>query len=202
MAAPPPGARPQLSVTGPASPVWGRAGRTLASVTDSSSSSPRPRRVVRLGLLLVEVVALVAAYFLMPLTATLWLRLLAYAIGLALVTAVIARQVRRHVESRDNDIRIESLALAIVLAVLLFALVYYSIETVDPSQLADISTRLDALYFSLTIGTTTGFGDISAQGQLARGVVSAQLVFDLVIIAAAVPVLTRTVERRRRERAS
>ncbi|HJU97077.1 MAG TPA: potassium channel family protein [Jiangellaceae bacterium] len=167
-----------------------------------TDSSPRPRRVVRLGLLLVEVVALVAAYFLMPLTATLWLRLLAYAIGLALVTAVIARQVRRHVESRDNDIRIESLALAIVLAVLLFALVYYSIETVDPSQLADISTRLDALYFSLTIGTTTGFGDISAQGQLARGVVSAQLVFDLVIIAAAVPVLTRTVERRRRERAS
>lgn len=36
-------------------------------------------------------------------------------------------------------------------------------------------TRLDALYFATTVGSTTGFGDISPHSQLARGMVTAQM---------------------------
>lgn len=193
---PPPAVhRPQLRSHGPASPTWGRAAPTLTHVTEAGAD-PTPRRA-RLGLLALEVVALVAVYFLLPLEGSIGLRLAAYAAGLALVILVVARQLRRHLRSRDADIRVDSLALAIVLAILLFALTYYTVDTAEPGEFSGLKTRIDALYFSLTVATTTGFGDVSAQGQLARILVSVQLVFNIVILATAAPLLTRTIRSRK-----
>jgi hypothetical protein len=155
---------------------------------------------VRIGILVAEVVALVAAYFLVPLEGSPAFRLLCYVVGLGLVVLVIGRQMRRHFASRDNDIRIDSLALAIVLTVLLFALTYYTLSTIRSGQFDELTTRVDALYYSLTVATTTGFGDVSAQSQLARVLVSVQLVFNMLIVATAVPLLTRTVRERRAAR--
>jgi hypothetical protein len=42
------------------------------------------------------------------------------------------------------------------------------------------------LYFSLTIVSTVGFGDVHAINQAARAVVSLQLVFDLMFVSLAV----------------
>ena len=39
-----------------------------------------------------------------------------------------------------------------------------------------------ALYFSLSVFSTVGFGDIAAQTDLARGLVSLQIVCNLVLI--------------------
>jgi hypothetical protein len=161
-----------------------------------AGADPTPRRT-RLGLLTLEVVALVAVYFLVPLEGSIGLRLAAYAAGLALVILVVGRQLRRHLRSRDADIRIDSLALAIVLAILLFALTYYAVGTAEPAEFNGLQTRIDALYYSLTVATTTGFGDVSAQGQLARILVSVQLVFNIVILATAAPLLTRTIRSRK-----
>lgn len=155
---------------------------------------------VRIGILVAEVVALVAAYFLVPLEGSLAFRMFCYAVGLGLVVLVIGRQMRRHFASRNNDIRIDSLALAIVLTVLLFALTYYTLSTTRSGQFDELTTRVDALYYSLTVATTTGFGDVSAQSQLARVLVSGQLVFNMLIVATAVPLLTRTVRERRAAR--
>ena len=43
-------------------------------------------------------------------------------------------------------------------------------------------TRTDAMYFSTTIFTTVGFGDITAKSQAARVVVTLQMFLDLVIL--------------------
>lgn len=59
-----------------------------------------------------------------------------------------------------------------------------------------IETRLDALYFSATTMTTTGYGDIVATGQLARGLVTAQLVFDVVFVATVVGLIQAGIRRR------
>ncbi|MGH8824428.1 MAG: potassium channel family protein [Jiangellaceae bacterium] len=166
----------------------------------TETASHREAGSVRLGLLAAEVAVLVAAYFLMPLEGSFAFRLFSYAVGLTFVVLVIGRQMRRHLASRDADIRVDSLALAIVLAVLLFALTYYAVSTAQSGEFSDLTTRVDALYYSLTVATTTGFGDVSAQSQLARALVSTQLVFNMLIVATAVPLLTRTVKERRAAR--
>jgi len=178
--------------------MWGRAGRTLTNVSETDSS--RGTGTVRMGLLVGEVLALVVAYFLIPLDGSLAFRVVFYALGLALVVVIVMRQMRRHLASRDQDVRIDSLALAIVMSVLLFALAYYTMSTAQSGEFSGLSTRVDALYYSLTVATTTGFGDVSAQSQLARAMVSAQLVFNMLIVATAVPLLTRTVKERRAAR--
>ena len=162
--------------------------------------SSREVGAARIGLLVAEVLVLVVAYFLIPLEGSLAFRLVAYGLGLTLVVFVVARQMRRHLASRDNEVRIDSLALAIVMSVLLFALAYYAVSTAESGEFSGLSTRVDALYYSLTVATTTGFGDVSAQSQLARALVSAQLVFNMLIVATAVPLLTRTVKERRAAR--
>jgi len=166
----------------------------------TETASFREVGAARIGLLVAEVLVLVVAYFLIPLEGSLAFRLLAYGLGLALVVFVVARQMRRHLASRDNEVRIDSLALAIVMSVLLFALAYYAVSTAESGEFSGLSTRVDALYYSLTVATTTGFGDVSAQSQLARALVSAQLVFNMLIVATAVPLLTRTVKERRAAR--
>ncbi|MGH8775223.1 MAG: potassium channel family protein [Jiangellaceae bacterium] len=163
----------------------------------TESAVHQASRRVRMGLLAAEVLALIVGYFLLPLDGSIGLRLASYAAGLALVVLIVGRQLRRHLSSRDNDIRVDSLALAIVLAILLFALTYYAVNSAGAGQFSGIATRVDALYYSLTVATTTGFGDVSAQGQLARVLVSGQLVFNIVILATAAPLLTRTIRARR-----
>jgi O-antigen ligase len=166
----------------------------------TETASSREVGAARIGLLVAEVLVLVVAYFLIPLEGSLAFRLVAYGLGLTLVVFVVARQMRRHLASRNNEVRIDSLALAIVMSVLLFALAYYAVSTAESGEFSGLSTRVDALYYSLTVATTTGFGDVSAQSQLARALVSAQLVFNMLIVATAVPLLTRTVKERRAAR--
>jgi len=150
-------------------------------------------------ILLGELLLMITVFFLLPLnTGGLGWRLLLYGLGILLVVGVVFRQVGRHLEGADNAVRVDSLILALVLSSLLFALSYAAISAAEPGQIDGLSSRLDALYFSITIVATVGFGDIHAAGELARGFVTMQMVFNLVIIAAAVPVLTRSMAARRR----
>jgi voltage-gated potassium channel len=72
-----------------------------------------------------------------------------------------------------------------------FALVDYAIAISDAGQFVGLETKTDALYFALATLTTVGYGDVHASGQVARGVVAVQLVFNVVIVATGVSVLTR-----------
>lgn len=94
--------------------------------------------------------------------------------------------------------RIEHVLAIVVWAVAFFAFVYTRLAGV-PGQFEGIATRVDALYFTLTTLTTVGFGDIYPVGQTARVVVMLQMVFNVVVIAAAVRVLLVAVRRRQQE---
>jgi hypothetical protein len=102
--------------------------------------------------------------------------------ALAAVVRVIA------LETRGSQRRLTGWHLVVVLEIALvaFSFTYFLIETRDPDQFTGIATRLDALYFATATVATVGYGDAHATGQLARGVVTANMVFNLVFIAAVV----------------
>ena len=60
-----------------------------------------------------------------------------------------------------------------------------------------LQTKTDALYFAVTTLTTVGFGDVHAQGQVARGLIIVQMVFNVVVLTRAAQTLiaSRTARR-------
>ena len=74
------------------------------------------------------------------------------------------------------------LAALVMLYLISFSTVYFIFSDYDPGSFNEHLTRMDALYFCLTVFTTTGFGDIDALTQGARIAVSIQMVSNLILI--------------------
>ena len=78
---------------------------------------------------------------------------------------------------------IEALAMTVPLFLLLFAANYFLMAQADLGNFnVDSLTRTDALYFTVTVFATVGFGDITATSQAARVVVTAQMILDLFVL--------------------
>jgi voltage-gated potassium channel len=109
-----------------------------------------------------------------------WAFAAAFSGGLVLVGGFILHQVRQLEYSRLGDnVSITGLVLALYVSVLFFAKVYDSLAVSRPGAMVGLSTKTDALYFSLSVASTTGFGDVHAMGQLARGAVAVQMAFNV-----------------------
>lgn len=127
---------------------------------------------------------------------------LAGTLGLVLLATVvlgwlITRQVRQQLLApRDSTVRVQSLLVLVYIVVAVFALGYYVLERNVPGQFDELSTRTDALYFTVATLATVGYGDVHAVGQAARGVVTVQMFFNLVFVGALVTVLRRRVGAR------
>ena len=74
------------------------------------------------------------------------------------------------------------LAAAIPLFLLLFASTYFLMAKAQPGTFTESLTRTDALYFTVTIFATVGFGDITAVTQTARVVTMVQMLLDLIVL--------------------
>jgi hypothetical protein len=69
------------------------------------------------------------------------------------------------------------------LFLLLFASSYVTMASTNAANFNVHSlTRTDALYFTVTVFSTVGFGDITAVSQTARLVVTAQMLLDLLVL--------------------
>ena len=78
---------------------------------------------------------------------------------------------------------------------LLFAATYFMMEQANADNFnVDSLTRTDSLYFTVTVFATVGFGDIAATSQVARVVVIAQMIFDLLVLGLVVKVFVGAVE--------
>jgi heme A synthase len=116
---------------------------------------------------------------------------------------LFSRQIRAQVRALgDSGVRLESLFYLLALTVFTFALAYYFLAGARAGEFVGLATRTDALYFTVTTMVTVGFGDVHAQGQVARALVTAHMVFDVVFVSAFVSVLSarvrRTAERERK----
>ena len=104
------------------------------------------------------------------------------AVGLGLLATMMVRELR-HLRQGGEARGVRVLAMLLVLLVMASSLAFYLLDQVDPDQIAGLDTRTDALYFTLSTMTTVGYGDIHAEGQVARVVVCALIVFNVVVVA-------------------
>ena len=145
-----------------------------------------PRRLVVRAVLRATLTStvLVALYYTLPLTgrleASTTIMLLT---GLVVFTAVITWQVRAILRSDYPGLRaIEALAAAIPLFLLVFAATYFKLADVRPQAFTEPLTRTDALYFTVTVFATVGFGDIAPVVTAARVTVMVQMLGDLLVV--------------------
>ena len=161
-------------------------------MTDDASATTRPAGLLPRLLLTVAgmvgfIVILLAAYFAAPvaefdLSSVRRAGVLA-GVALGLLIGLYLYGIRRLPRSEMPLMRAVFLAVALLATfVVVFAYLYLSLETRDPGQVPGLTTHLDGLYFTVTMLTTVGFGDIAPAGQGARAVATVQMVFNLVFL--------------------
>ena len=141
--------------------------------------------------------ALVVIYYLLPLNhSSAGTAVTMLTIGLLVLIALVAYQVRAIIASPFPALRaLAALATSVPLFLLLFASTYVVMATMSASNFSQPLTRTDALYFTVTVFTTVGFGDITAKTEAARLVVTCQMITDLVVLGLGIRVIVRAVRR-------
>ena len=140
-------------------------------------------------------VGLLVAYYAFPVewndsAAAVAVSLVLTAAGLGLLGRMMVLellQLRDGFAGRATDV----LTMMLVLLVMSFSLTFYLVNLLAPEQITGLSTRTDALYFTLSTMTTVGYGDVHAEGQLARGLVCGLIIFNVVVVASLVRAHTR-----------
>ena len=162
------------------------------------------RRVVFLAVLrtLLSTTVLVVLYYVLPLDEP-WngdtaVRVL---IGLLVFAGITVWQVRTIAGSRYPGVKaFEALGLIVPFYLLLFASTYFVMERASAASFTQPLTRTDALYFSVTVFSTVGFGDITAKSEAARVVLIVQMLGDLALLGAGARVLLGAVRRGQQRR--
>jgi voltage-gated potassium channel len=143
---------------------------------------------------------LVSLYYLLPLdsSGSDASTIAKFGIGFVVLVGLMTWQVRAITHSDTPGLRaLEGLFLAVPLFLLLFAATYFLMGQANPSDFSAPLTRTDALYFTVTIFSTVGFGDLAARAEGARLVVTAQMILDLVILGVGVKIILGAAKRGR-----
>jgi voltage-gated potassium channel len=116
--------------------------------------------------------------------------------GLVGIGVLITMQVRAIVRARHPGLRaVETLAVVIPCFLLLFAAGYFLASQARPESFSEPLTRVDALYFTITVFATVGFGDISPVSQGTRLVVCVQMIADLLVLGLVLQAVVGAVRR-------
>ena len=186
-------------------PAQHRSGRYVRvwDVTPTGPAAPGSRRhAVKHGALVVARLALLlalmfGAYFLIPAKQASdgsdwpWLLLELLAFGL-----IVAVQVPFIVKAKYPVLRaVEVLGLVVPLYLLIFARIYLANSLGDPTSFTQPLDKVTALYFTVTVFATVGFGDIVAQTNGMRLLVTVQMLLNLVVFGAVIRLVTAAARR-------
>ena len=150
----------------------------------------------------VQVILLVVVYYLVPIRETTGALDQLMRVGFALLVVVavvvwITREVLRQTSQSAVEVNQDRLLLLVVVGVIFFAVADLVVARTVPSEFVSLETKTDALYFALTTLATVGFGDVHAEGQIARALVIVQMVFNVVVLTRAAQTLLASRAARR-----
>jgi voltage-gated potassium channel len=173
----------------------------MSTVPATDPALRPPRHVVVRSALRVtlSILVLLGVYYLLPMDRyTNRAPVFGLAFALFAIFVLIAFQLRAIVSSPYPGVRaLEALAVSIPLLVLTFASTYFIVGQYQAGSFSEAMTRTDALYFTVTTFATVGFGDITAQSQGMRGLVTFQMFLDLLVLGVGLRLIVAAVQRGR-----
>jgi voltage-gated potassium channel len=172
---------------------------------DDLSVHEKRRLVARAALRTIVTVALVVAvYFLVPMDRAISAATVAeLVLGVLVFFGVIIWQVRQISRSEHPGVRaVEALAFTLPVYILLFATTYYLMDHANATTFTQPLSRIDSMYFSVTVFTTVGFGDITAKARAARVIVTYQMILDLVIVGVVLRLVVNAIKIGRQRQTS
>ena len=109
---------------------------------------------------------------------------------LVLFGVVFALQVPAIIHAKFPIVRAAiTLGILVPLYLLVFARLYLSSSLSDPGNFSEPLDHATALYFTVTVFATVGFGDIVAKTDGMRLVVTAQMLINLIVVGAFIRIL-------------
>lgn len=144
------------------------------------------RHVYLTGLRSVATTAIVLlVYFVVPIAHHPHERILVrLTVGLVLFGVALAYEMRAILRSERPILRAaNAMALIIPIFVVVFSWIYLTMAQSTPGAFTQHLDRVAALYFTITVFATVGFGDIAPVTHAARLTVTAQMVCDVIVIA-------------------
>ena len=163
------------------------------------------RRRVMFALMRVVLITgvLCLIYVLAPLDRTDGAALLQICLALVAYLAIVTWQIIAVVRSSYPRLRgFEAVAVSVPLLIFLFAASYVVLEHSNPASFNEHISRVDSIYFTVTVLATVGFGDIAAKSETARILVTIQMLVDLLLIGVIAKVIFGAVQHRTRVLAS
>ena len=155
------------------------------------------RRAWKLGLLALlrsttTVSALVLAYFLIPTKPRDGGSVVPFLIlSLAVLAVIVGLEIVAIIKAGHPVLRaVEAAAAVVPLFLLIFARIYLANSELDPEAFSLSLDPTTALYFTVTVFATVGFGDIVAQTNSMRLLVTVQMILNLLVLGLVVRLLT------------
>jgi hypothetical protein len=132
----------------------------------------------------VMLVLLLVAYYRAPLDRPLTLATgLLFAVILLFLALVVVVEVRGILASpRPLQRAIRMLAVGLPTFLVVFASTYCTIDAHQTDAFSEPLSRTDGLYFTVTTFATVGYGDISPTSELARVLVTVQMLVGLLVV--------------------
>jgi voltage-gated potassium channel len=170
---------------------------------DTPRSKPVRRRAARalLSSGLVSILV-VAAYFLLPFSSTFTnTTLVLLVVGLFALSVLLAWHLRSIMRSPYPRIRaVAALATTLPIFLVLFATTYFVMSRASLESFSEPLSRLDSAYFTITVFSTVGFGDITPVTQTARTATMVQMIGDVVLVGLVAQVIVGAVRQGVRRR--
>ena len=108
-------------------------------------------------------------------------------LGIVLVSVVLYFQTRSVSRADVPMLKAgEALATIVPLFLVMFSGIYLAMSLEDPATFSQHLDHVKALYFTITMFSTVGFGDITPGTDIARIIASVQMLLDMVILGVVV----------------